>query len=100
MTTIVKRTPNFDAELKGDPLAELINYLAEFRNKFAHLLELRYQIPLEKELPNELIELYSKEHFFTYQEIHKDGSYKTILTRDLINRLFESIRFVIRAHKS
>jgi len=63
-------------------------------------MELRYQIPLEKELPDELIELYSKADFFTYQEIHDDGSFKTILTRDLINSLLQAIRFVISCARS
>jgi len=95
VTIIVNKPPNFEPERKGEPLDNLVRYLEDFRNNFAHHLELNYQIPLEKEVPDGWVESHSEVLYFTYQKIYDDGSFETVLTRDLVNRLLQAIRFVL-----
>ena len=95
----INRPPNFIIERVEDPLKNLVEYLEDFRNRFAHGMELIYQVPLEGEIPNEWKESWNEkfEHirFFTYQKVYSDGSFKTVTTKNLLGTLNQAIRIAL-----
>ena len=58
-------------------------------------MDLNYQILLEKEVPDGWLTSYSEASFMTYQKIYDDGSFETVLTRDLVNSLHQAICFTL-----
>ena len=50
---ITNKPPKFEPEIIGEPLDNLINFLEDFRNNFAHRMKLKYAVSLEEELPAE-----------------------------------------------
>lgn len=91
----INRPPTFEVERKGGALESLINYLENFRNNFAHHLQLNYSVPLKREIPKEWIESYANASFFTYQYVYDDGSFQTVITRNLVNELKQAIRLAL-----
>lgn len=95
VSILVNKPPNFEPERIGEPLDDLVRYLEDFRNNFAHHLELNYQIPLEKEVPDGWLSSYPEANFMTYQKIFNDGSFETVFTRNLLNSLHLAIRYAL-----
>ena len=80
-------------------LDNLIQYLEDFRNNFAHKMELIYEVSLERETSDSYKDEFDIRYEHTligsYQRTFSDGSFQTVLTRNLINQLIQAICFAI-----
>ena len=68
-------------------LDEGVDFLLDFRNSFAHGFVSKYSIPNVSEAEESEIQNYSGTIFGSYQEINRNGSFRTFMTRNLIGTM-------------
>ena len=76
-------------------LNEAVSFLLDFRNSFAHGFVSKYSIPTVSEAEDQYIQNYSGTVFGSYQEIYRNGSFRTYMTRNLLGTMKLIIRHAL-----